>query len=131
MTNKKSKIPSSMTIEEIVSELNKMGVESAKKPRTQKERIRYAELWNEYIKKAKVHKEKQKLKYNKEAKKATDLSEGTRVEYSFVSPFGFAEFLTGIVVKYRGKLQVRLDEKFSNKRYTPIHKGWKKIKKQK
>lgn len=129
MTKKKTKTVSSMTIEELVSEINKMGVEERKKMRTTSERDRYAELWNEYLKKAKAYRTKQKQKYNKAAKKATNLNEGDRVEYSFVSPFGFSEFLTGIVVKYRGKLQVRLDEKFSNKRYTPIHKGWKRTKK--
>lgn len=135
MTKKKTKTVSSMTVEEIVSELNEFTRQAnlygtaAYKSRTQKEQERYEALHREYPKKVKTHREKQKQKYNKAAKKATGLSEGTRVEYSFDSPFGFAEFLTGIVVKYRGKLQVRLDEKFSNKRYTPIHKGWKRTKK--
>lgn len=128
------KNPKSMSIEELVDEINAEGekkyLTKTGKPRTRtkKERDRYMAVYAEYKKKTKEYQEKQKEKYNKEAKKATGLKEGDRVEYAAISPFGVADVLTGIVVKYRGKTRVKLDLKFQGKKFTDVHKGWKKTK---
>ncbi|MCK5027971.1 MAG: hypothetical protein KAS07_06125 [Candidatus Pacebacteria bacterium] len=63
--------------------------------------------------------------YNVKATESTGLNVGDRVHYAVVSPYGIAEELEGIVVKYRGAIRIKLDQKQDGKRYVAPHKGWK------
>lgn len=85
---------------------------------------KYEVLRMEYDKKLKIWKNQ----YAQEAKKATGLKEGDKVEYVAVSPFGMTDLFRGKVVVYQGMLKVKLDTKHMGKRYVGVHKGWKKIK---
>jgi polyribonucleotide nucleotidyltransferase len=129
-----SKEESRRKLERDVEELNNL-VEAINRY-TLKVRNTDAE-WKEYRRLRAIYDEK-KEQYKKDLKawneasdkerlKATHLKIGDRVEYALVSPFGFAEELTGTVVNYRGRVKVKLDRNLDGTRYTDLHKGWKKI----
>ena len=58
---------------------------------------------------------------------AAGLREGDRVEYHFVSPFGFAEVFKGTITKKKGVPHVKLDVPHEGKRTVRWHKGWRKL----
>lgn len=110
-------------LQKLMDKMNAM-LDVHKALKNPKNASKYEALRVEYEKKLKVWKKQ----YVQEAKKATGLKEGDKVEYVSVSPFGMTESFRGKVVVYQGILRVKLDIKHMGKRYVAIHKGWKKIK---
>lgn len=74
--------------------------------------------------KIKIIQAKEIESYNIKATESTGLNVGDRVHYAAVSPYGIAEELEGVVVKYRGAIRIKLDQKRNGKRYVTPHKGW-------
>lgn len=63
------------------------------------------------------------------AMKEAGVSFGDRVTWSAVSPFGFADVITGVLTEGSdGRPKVKLDEPFNGKKTAGWHKGWKPVK---
>lgn len=120
--NMVSKTVTREDLQKLADKMNAM-LDKHKVLKDPKSASKYELLRMEYDKKLKIWKKQ----HVQEAKRATGLKEGDRVEYVAVSPFGMTESFRGKVVVYQGMLRVRLDIKQMGKRYVAIHKGWKKI----
>ena len=118
----KSKTVTREDLQKLMDKMNAM-LDIHKVLKDPKNASKYEVLRMEYDKKLKIWKKQ----HVQEAKRATGLKEGDRVEYVAVSPFGMTESWKGKVVIYRGMLRVKLDGKNQGRRYVAIHKGWKRI----
>lgn len=65
--------------------------------------------------------------FNDAVTPVTGLKVGDRAEYICQSVFLSFDRMVGIVTKYRGQIQIKLDEKRGGRRYADIHTGWHKI----
>ena len=119
----KSKPVTREDLQKLMDKMNAM-LDIHKVLKDPKNASKYEVLRMEYDKKLKIWKKQ----HVQEAKRATGLKEGDRVEYVVVSPFGMTESWKGKVAIYRGMLRVKLDGKNQGRRYVAIHKGWKKTK---
>ena len=115
---------------EEISKLMSVNIAKEKLVSTYEERKKLSDEYNLLNKKYKrVAKQYDVIvdeEYNERKIKETRLNIGDRVENVSLGMFGVARF-TGEVALNRGRVKIRLDEKYQGKRHVPISMNWKKI----
>lgn len=76
----------------------------------------------------KAYKDAWNQEYNQKTIANTGLEVGDKVVYFAPSWILGGTWYKGVIVLYRGKIKVRVDQPIEGKRYFQVNKGWKKVK---